>query len=276
VPVSSNDIQASECVCTLQTCGAGMANAAASVRAALRPVVAIAVPSNVSPGQNVQLSGAGSGAACNRSITRYEWTLVGSDGAPPGIVGAGTDTAAVVAPASGSFTLRLTVTDDAGRTDAADVVVGPNSATTGAPSVAGGPACPTPITIVVPVAVSVSPASVTLVAGVGTQAFNASVANASDTRVTWYVNDVAGGNATVGTITAAGLYAAPAQRPDPATVTVKAVAVADPGKAGTATVTIAPPAPINTGGGGGGGGGSVGLGFLVLLGLAQVRRKTRT
>jgi serine protease len=274
VPVSSNDIQASECVCTLQTCGAGMANAAASVRAALRPVVAIAVPSNVSPGQNVQLSGAGSGAACNRSITRYEWTLVGSDGAPPGIVGAGTDTATVVAPASGSFTLRLTVTDDAGRTDDADVVVGPNSATTGAPSAAGGPACPTPITIAVPVAVSVSPASVTLVAGVGTQAFSASVANASDTRVTWYVNDVAGGNATVGTITSAGLYTAPAQRPDPATVTVKAVAVADPGKAGTASVTIAPPAPINSGGGGGGGGGSVGLGFLAFA-ILLARRHAR-
>jgi hypothetical protein len=237
--------------------------------------VAIAVPSNVSPGQNVQLSGAGSGAACNRSIARYEWTLVGSDGAPPGIVGAGTDTATVVAPASGSFTLRLTVTDDAGNTDSADVTVGANSATTGAPSVAGGPACPTPITIAVPVSVSVSPASVTLVAGVGTQAFSASVTNASDTRVTWYVNDVAGGNATVGTITTAGLYTAPAQRPDPATVTVKAGAVADPDKSGTASVTIAPPAPINTGGGGGGGGGSVGLGGLLLFALARARRATR-
>jgi hypothetical protein len=183
-------------------------------------------------------------------------------------------TATVVAPASGSFTLRLTVTDDAGRTDAADVVVGPNSATTGAPSAAAGPACPTPITIAVPVAVSVSPSSVTLVAGVGTQAFSASVTNASDTRVTWYVNDVAGGNATVGTITAAGLYAAPARRPDPATVTVKAVAVADPGKAGTASVTIAPPAPINSGGGGGGGGGSVGLGFLAFA-ILLARRHAR-
>ncbi len=275
VPTSSSDIQASECVCTLQTCGAGMANAAASVRAALRPVAAIAVSANVSPGQNVQLSGRGSGAACNRSIARYEWTVVGSEGAAPGIVGASTDTATVIAPASGSFTLRLTVTDDAGNIDAADVVVGPNSATTGAPTTAGGPACPTPITVVVPVAVSVSPASVTLVAGVGTQAFTASVANASDTRVAWYVNDVVGGNATVGTITTAGLYTAPAQRPDPATVTVKAVAVADVSKAGTASVTIAPPAPINSGGGGGGGG-SVGLGFLLLLGLAQMRRTTRT
>jgi serine protease len=275
VPTSSSDIQASECVCTLQTCGAGMANAAASVRAALRPVAAIAVPSNVSPGQNVQLSGRGSGAACNRSIARYEWTLVGSEGAPPGIVGAGTDTATVVAPATGSYTLRLTVTDDAGSTDAADVVVGPSSATTGAVAAAGGPACPTPISITVPVTVSVLPASVTLVAGVGTQAFTASVANATDTRVTWYVNDVAGGNSTVGSITAAGLYTAPAQRPDPATVTVKAIAVADASKAATATVTIAPPAPINNGGGGGGGGGHVGAGFLLLLALALARRTTR-
>ena len=274
VPTNSADIQASECVCTTETCGAGMANASASVRAALRPVAAVAVPANVSPGQNVQLRAAGSGAACNRTVARYSWTIAASSGSPPGIVGAETDTATVVAPASGSFTVRLTITDDAGSTDSADVVIGPNAATTSAPSAAGGPACPTPITITVPVTVSVSPSSVTLVAGVGTQAFTASVANASDTRVDWYVNDIAGGNATVGTITTAGLYTAPAQRPDPATVTVKAVAVADASKAGTASVTIAPPAPINTGGGGGGGGGSVGLGFLALA-LLLARRHAR-
>lgn len=271
VPASSSDIQASECVCTTQTCGAGMANAAASVRAALRPVAAVAVPANVSPGQNVQLRAGGSGAACNRSVARYSWAVIESSGPPPGLVGAETETVTAVAPASGSFTVRLTVTDDAGSTDSADVVIGPNAATTSAPSVAGGPACPTPVAIALPVSVAVSPASVTLVAGVGTQAFTASVANASDTRVTWYVNDIDGGNSTVGTISTAGLYTAPARRPDPATVTVKAIAVADASKAGTANVTIAPPAPINSGGGGGGGG-SVGLGFFLLLATALARR----
>ena len=131
VPASSSDIQASECVCTTQTCGAGMANALGSMRAALRPVAAIAVPASVSPGQNVVLRGSGSGAACDSSVVRYSWTIVGGGATPPGIVGADTDTATVVAPAAGSFTVRLTVTDDAGREDAADVVVSATAATHG-------------------------------------------------------------------------------------------------------------------------------------------------
>ena len=273
VPSSSSDIQAFQCVCTTETCGAGMANALAAVRSALRPVAAIAVPASVSPGQNVVLRGGGSGAACNRSVTRYAWTIVNGGATPPGIVGGNTDTATVVAPASGSYTVRLTVTDDAGREDTADVVVSPNSATTAAPSAAGAPACPTPIIITPPVSISVSPASVTLVAGVGVQTFTATVSNATDTRVTWFVNDVPGGNSTFGTITSAGLYSAPATRPSPSSVTVKAVSVADPGVAATATVTIAPPAPINGGGGGGGGGGRLDFALAAVLALGVLARR---
>ena len=275
VPTSSSDIQASECVCTTQTCGAGMANALGSIRAALRPVAAIAVPASVSPGQNVVLRGSGSGAACNSSVVRYSWTIVGGGTTPPGIVGGDTDTAIVVAPAAGSFTVRLRVTDDAGREDAADVVVSPAAATTAAPPAAGGPACPTPITIPRPIVVSVSPAAVNLVAGAGSQAFSATVTNTSDPRVDWFVNDVAGGNSTFGTITPAGLYTAPALRPSPSTVTIRAVAVADPTSSATATATISPPFPVTGGGGGGGGGG--GRTDLLLIALAVgafVRRRT--
>jgi hypothetical protein len=275
VPTSSSDIQASECVCTTQTCGAGMANALGSIRAALRPVAAIAVPASVSPGQNVVLRGSGSGAACNSSVVRYSWTIVGGGTTPPGIVGGDTDTAIVVAPATGSFTVRLRVTDSAGREDAADVVVSPASATTAAAPAAGGPACPVPITIPRPIAVSVSPAAVNLVAGAGSQAFSATVTNTSDPRVDWFVNDVAGGNATFGTITPAGLYSAPALRPSPSTVTIRAVSVADRTSSATATVTISPPFPVTGGGGGGGGGG--GRTDLLLIALAVgafVRRRT--
>ena len=250
VPTSSSDIQASECVCTTQTCGAGMANALASVRAALRPVAAIAVPASVSPGQNVVLRGSGSGAACNRSVVRYSWTIVGGGTAPPGIVGPDTDTAIVVAPAAGSFTVRLSVTDDAGREDSADVVVSSAAATTAAPPAAAGPACPTPISIPQPVVVSVSPTAVSLVARTGSQAFSATVTNTSDPRVDWFVNDVPGGDATFGTITSAGLYTAPALRPSPSTFTIRAVSVADRSSSATATVTISPPFPVTGGGGG--------------------------
>ena len=193
---------------------------------------------------------------------------------PPGIVGAGTDTATVIAPSSGAFTVRLTVTDDAGRTDTADVVVSPNAASTTAPAAAGGPACPTPISLTLPIAVTVSPATVTLFAGTGSQAFVATLANTSDSRVGWSVDDVPGGNATVGTITPTGTYTAPASPPSPSTVTVAAVSVADPSRAGTATVTIVTRPPVN--GGSGGGGGSTGVLTLLLMILGRTLRGRAT
>src|SRR5205807_7707270 len=64
--------------------------------------------------------------------------------------------------------------------------------------------------------VTISPTSAT-VATRGTQQFTATVQNTSNTAVTWQVNGVTGGNATVGTISSSGLYTAPAS---PATVTV--------------------------------------------------------
>ena len=74
--------------------------------------------------------------------------------------------------------------------------------------------------------------------------FHYSVSNSTNTSCTWRVNDIAGGNATVGTIDAGGLYTAPAAVPNPAQVTVKAVAAADTSKSDTATVTVLPPPPF--------------------------------
>src|SRR2546430_16794247 len=66
----------------------------------------------------------------------------------------------------------------------------------------------------IPVIVTIAPMSAT-VAARGTQQFTATVQNTSNTAVTWQVNGVTGGNATVGTISSSGLYTAPAS---PATV----------------------------------------------------------
>jgi hypothetical protein len=66
------------------------------------------------------------------------------------------------------------------------------------------------------------------------------VQNTSNTAVTWQVNGVTGGNATVGTISSAGLYTAPTVVPSPATVTVTAVSQADPAKSASAQVTVTP------------------------------------
>jgi len=70
--------------------------------------------------------------------------------------------------------------------------------------------------------------------------FHASVSNASDSTLTWTVNDVVGGNSTVGTMSVDGLYTAPAAVPNPNPVTVKATSNQDKTKSDTATVTIDP------------------------------------
>jgi len=59
------------------------------------------------------------------------------------------------------------------------------------------------------VAVSVAPTTAALNVG-GTQQFTATVTNATNTAVTWQVNGVVGGSATTGTVSATGLYTAPA------------------------------------------------------------------
>src|SRR6202521_1536279 len=97
-------------------------------------------------------------------------------------------------------------------------------------AVGSGPASP-------PVTVSVMPNSAQPFPGVNVQ-FNAVVQNTSSSAVNWQVNQVAGGNATVGTISSNGYYTAPNSVPNPATVTVTAVLRLDSTKTGSASVTI--------------------------------------
>ena len=270
VPTGSNDLQAAECNCTTQTCGAGMANAKGAVDAALRPIAAVTLPTTVSAGQNVVLQASGSAAACGYTISSYAWTPVGNSTA---IQGSNTATATVIAPTSDSYTVRLTVIDNNGRQDTADVVIGSNTVSSSAPVVAGANACASTSAG----AVTVSPASATLQAGSGQQTFTATVTNTSATTVTWQVDGVTGGNATVGTISTAGLYTAPATMPSPATVTVTAIATANTTVSGSAQVTITPaPAPARKSSGGGGGFDIWSLLFLLLLLISSPGHRGRT
>ncbi len=94
------------------------------------------------------------------------------------------------------------------------------------------------------ITVSVSPSAASLKTG-ATQQFTATVTGTTNTAVTWSVNNVVGGNATVGTISASGLYTAPATVPNPNQVTVTAASEANPSSTGSATVNIvAPPPPV--------------------------------
>ena len=88
-----------------------------------------------------------------------------------------------------------------------------------------------------PVSVTISPTSATVRVN-RTKQFAATVQNTSNTTVTWKVNGVAGGNAVVGTISSSGLYRAPGDVPNPATVTISATSVADPTKSAGAAVTV--------------------------------------
>jgi uncharacterized protein (DUF1800 family) len=89
----------------------------------------------------------------------------------------------------------------------------------------------------------VSPTTATL-RGSDTQSFSAAEGGATTTpAVTWSVNGVAGGNASLGTISAAGLYTAP-EFPVAATdLTITAVETADATKTASSAVTLDNPIP---------------------------------
>ena len=87
------------------------------------------------------------------------------------------------------------------------------------------------------VSVSITPTSATVVVG-QPEAFQATVSGSTNTTVTWQVNGVAGGSSTSGTISTSGVYTAPAQVPNPATVSVSAVSQASTTASASASVQI--------------------------------------
>jgi hypothetical protein len=227
--------------------GAGMANANGALMEALRPIAVLTAPSPVSAGQNVNLSGASSTAADGHTIATYLWQV---ETGTASLTSTNQSTTSLVTPTSGTTDIRLTITDDAGRQDTQDWIF-------------------QAVTVVI------SPTSASVQAAGGTQSFTGTAQNATTPGVTWSVNGATGGNATVGTISAQGVYTAPATVPSPATVTVTAASIQDPNQTASAQVTItAPPAPTtppaSTSGGGGGGGA---LDLLVLLALVTLGRR---
>jgi len=99
--------------------------------------------------------------------------------------------------------------------------------------------------------VKVCPTQASLQTGGSGQSFTADVAYSSNVGVTWEVNGIAGGNASVGMVSSAGDYTPPASLPSPATVTITAVSAADAASLSSAQVTLSnpPAAPHSSGGG---------------------------
>jgi len=170
-------------------------------------------------------------------------------------------TASVILGATQQFTATVTGTSNTGVTWSVNAIAGGNQ-TVGTISASGLYTAPqslpptNPVTITATsevsstasgsanatlsapgITVTVRPSQVTLATS-ATQQFTAAVTGSSNQAVNWSVDGVAGGNQAVGTISATGLFTAPANVPSPSSVTVTAASQASPSQSGSATVTI--------------------------------------
>ena len=121
--VPAGDLQAEECICTTETCGAGMLNTNAAVLAAQRPFAIAEAPSSITVGTAAGIDARNSFASNGRTITSFQWTAIGLTGATPAFGNATQPTTTVQVSDASTFTLRLTVTDSAGAQDTADVAM---------------------------------------------------------------------------------------------------------------------------------------------------------
>ena len=125
-----------QCYCTTTTCGAGMLDAGAAVRAAtgIRVVIDTSPAAPVS-GQALTLSGSNSTVAAGRSIAGWQWSLVDAGSTGSAFSGSTSAATATLQPAAaGTVTVRLVVTDNLGAAVALQQSV----------SVAAAPAPPPP------------------------------------------------------------------------------------------------------------------------------------
>ena len=110
-----------QCYCTTTTCGAGMLDAGAALRA-MSGLQARIDPASVHRQQPVTFAAATSGVPAGHTIAAYTWRVVDGGGVIAGFNGAATGaTVSGTATAVGAFTLGLTIVDDAGLRSSTDV-----------------------------------------------------------------------------------------------------------------------------------------------------------
>ncbi|MGC2733361.1 MAG: IPT/TIG domain-containing protein [Candidatus Acidiferrales bacterium] len=93
------------------------------------------------------------------------------------------------------------------------------------------------------VTVSITPTAANVRVG-ATQSFSTTVSGTTNESVSWSVNGVVGGNATIGTITSNGVYSAPFALPTPNTITIEVVAAADATANASSDVTLWNATPV--------------------------------
>jgi serine protease len=140
LPTSASDVQNTECICNTQVCGAGLLFASGAVNEALRPIAVAAVTGALRAGNTVSLDGSGSGVATGRTGS-YQWSVVSvsSGASPPVVTNATLPVASVPVQANGTVVLRLTVTDNLGASDTADVSIVMAAASSGGTSTTSAP-----------------------------------------------------------------------------------------------------------------------------------------
>ena len=133
-----------ECYCTTSTCGAGMVDAFAAVKAAqaLNAATVTVTPSPASgliAGQTLTLTAAATGLASGRTVASTAWVIVDGGGiATAFATGANTATATITPTAAGSFTVRADVTDNLGLVYSQTATVAVTAAVVTPPPSSGG------------------------------------------------------------------------------------------------------------------------------------------
>ncbi len=197
--VTGTSVSVSPSATTTYTLTATNAGGSSTATTTVTISAAPAVTVTISPKTKTLATGATqqfTATVANASNTAVTWTATGGIISSSGLYTAGST--------AGSFTVTATSVQDNTKSDSATVT----------------------ITAPQPVTVTVSPKPVTLFTG-GTQQFTATVANASNTSVTW--------TATGGTISSSGLYTAGTTA---GSFTVTATSVQDTSKSDSASVTI--------------------------------------
>ncbi|HRH16947.1 MAG TPA: S8 family serine peptidase [Aquabacterium sp.] len=127
--VAPSSTEQLECYCTTQTCGAGMLDAGAAVAAAApvdRPVASLAMtPAQARPGLPVTFTASSSHTGPTApGSSQFQWALISDGGIVTTLEGdLQSNTVTATPNATGTFQIRLTVTDALSRTSTIDQVV---------------------------------------------------------------------------------------------------------------------------------------------------------
>jgi hypothetical protein len=213
----------------------------------------------------------------------YAWAVT-SGSAASLVSGANAASATVLAPATGSVRLQLTVTDDVGAIDSAEVTVGSSSASSTAPASITAAACPTAIVFAPKISLSAttldfaslmigasSSAQVVTIANTGNagmQVSNVGITGADAAQFTQSSNcsSVAvGGSCTINVTFA----------PTSAGAKSATLAIAHNASGSPSSVALSGTANAPVSSGGGGGGGAFDPATLLLLAAAALLRGRR-